>query len=156
MIESLFPNGPWHYLAGGLLIGSAVGMLYLLAGLVGGLSTFFSSTLSWASRLPALQQAKLLDSRSWRLAYAAGLILGGALFATSLGHFGASTRVPPLALLAGGVLIGFGARLSDGCTAGHGICGIAALRWPSLVAVITFLTTAIVVAQLAAHFGVLS
>ncbi len=155
MIETLFPNGPWHYLAGGLLIGSAIGALYLLAGLVGGLSTFFSASLSWVSRLPALQQAKLLDSRSWRLAYAAGLILGGALFAATLGHFGASTRVPPWLMLVGGLLIGLGARLSDGCTAGHGICGLASLRWPSLVAVITFLSTAIVVAQLAAHFGVL-
>jgi len=153
MIESLFPNGPWHYLAGGLLIGSAIGALYLLAGLVGGLSTFFSASLSWVARLPALQQAKLLESRNWRLAYAVGLILGGLLFAASLGHFGASTRVPPLFLLAGGVLIGFGARLSDGCTAGHGICGLASLRWPSLVAVITFLSTAIIVAQLVAHFG---
>jgi len=153
MIESLFPNGPWHYLAGGLLIGSAIGALYLLAGLVGGLSTFFSASLSWVARLPALQQAKLLESRNWRLAYAVGLILGGVLFAASLGHFGGSTRVPPLFLLAGGVLIGFGARLSDGCTAGHGICGLASLRWPSLVAVITFLSTAIIVAQLVAHFG---
>lgn len=155
MIETLFPNGPWHYLAGGLLIGTAIGALYLLAGLVGGLSTFFSASLSWVSRLPALHQAKLLDSRNWRLAYAAGLVLGGVLFAASLGHFGAGTRVPPWLMLAGGLLIGFGARLSDGCTAGHGICGLASLRWPSLLAVVTFLSTAIVVAQLAAHFGVL-
>lgn len=155
MIETLFPQGPWHYLAGGLLIGSAIGALYLLAGLVGGLSTFFSSTLSWVSRLPSLQQAKLLDSRGWRLAYAGGLVLGGAIFALTLGDFGASTRVPPWLLLVGGLLIGFGARLSDGCTAGHGICGLASLRWPSLLAVVTFLSTAIVVAQVVAHFGVL-
>ena len=156
MLETFFPNGPWHYLAGGLLIGSAIGALYLLTGLVGGLSTFFSSTLSWVSRLPSLQQTKLRTSRGWRLAYAAGLVLGGAIFATTLGNFGASTRVPHGLLLIGGVLIGFGARLGDGCTAGHGICGLASLRWPSLVAVITFLSTAILVAHAAVHFGVIS
>lgn len=155
MIDTLFPNGPWHYLAGGLLIGSAIGALYLFVGLIGGLSTFFSASLSWVSRLPTLRQPKLLESRDWRLAYAVGLVLGGVLFAASLGQFGASTRVPPLVLLAGGVLIGFGARLSDGCTAGHGICGLASLRWPSLVAVITFLSTAIITAQLVARFGLL-
>ena len=44
--------------------------------------------------------------------------------------------------------IGFGARLSNGCTSGHGICGLASLQLPSALAVVTFLATAILVANL--------
>ena len=55
-----------------------------------------------------------------------------------------TTAVPGWQLGVGGVLIGFGARLSDGCTSGHGICGLASLQLPSLLAVLTFLATALV------------
>jgi uncharacterized protein len=41
-------------------------------------------------------------------------------------------------LVVGGFLVGFGTRYAGGCTSGHGIYGLAALQWPSLVAVITF------------------
>ena len=56
-------------------------------------------------------------------------------------------------LLAGGVVAGFGARLANGCTSGHGICGLASLQWPSLLAVLTFLATAIVTARTVAAWG---
>ena len=80
MIEQLFPAGIAHYLIGGLAIGGAIGLLYLLTGLVGGMSTAFSSTLSYVSRLPHFRQEKLLASREWRLVYAAGLILGALIY----------------------------------------------------------------------------
>jgi len=64
-----------------------------------------------------------------------------------------TTEVPGWQLLAGGFIAGFGARLSNGCTSGHGICGLASLQIPSLGAVIVFLCTAIATAQLVAHFG---
>ncbi|MBL0892615.1 MAG: YeeE/YedE family protein, partial [Gemmatimonadaceae bacterium] len=44
--------------------------------------------------------------------------------------------------------VGYGARLSRGCTSGHGICGLASLNRPSLLAVCTFMLTAIVTANL--------
>jgi len=47
----------------------------------------------------------------------------------------------------GGLLVGFGARLSNGCTSGHGICGLGSLQLPSLVAVLTFMATAFVTAN---------
>ena len=66
---------------------------------------------------------------------------------------GVHTAVSWWQLLAGGFLAGFGARLSNGCTSGHGICGLASLQLPSALAVLTFLATAIVVANLVPLLG---
>jgi uncharacterized membrane protein YedE/YeeE len=152
MWPDLFPQGIIHYLVGGVMIGSAVALLFLLTGLVGGMSTVFSSSWSWLSREEGFRTPALLKSRLWRLVYAAGLILGGGL-SLLLGGETFITAVSPPKLLLGGILIGFGARLSQGCTAGHGICGLASLRGPSLVAVITFLATAIGTANLINWLG---
>ena len=80
MIDTLFPFGWGHYLAGGLFIGASVALLFLLTGLIGGMSSVFSSTWSWFSRQAYFQQPRYLGSRVWRLVFAAGLIGGGALW----------------------------------------------------------------------------
>jgi len=51
-------------------------------------------------------------------------------------------------LAVGGFIAGFGARMSNGCTAGHGICGMASLQAPSIASVAIFLATAMVTARL--------
>jgi uncharacterized membrane protein YedE/YeeE len=101
---------------------------------------------------PFFQQGRFVGTRGWRLAYAAGLVLGAAAYWLLFGE-AFQTAVPSWRLLVGGVLIGFGARLSNGCTAGHGICGLASLQLPSLLAVLTFLGTAILVAHLMLWLG---
>ena len=145
-----FPNGITHYLVGGLIIGVAVGLLYITTGLIGGMSTVYSSTWSYFSKQPFFQQQNLIGSRDWRLAYAAGLVLGGVIWLAWLGAGTWQTSVPMWQLGLGGFLVGFGARLSQGCTSGHGICGLASLRLPSLLSVLTFLATGISTAQLVA------
>ena len=65
--DTLFPFGWQHYLLGGLTIGAGVALLYLFNGWVGGMSTVFSSTWSFVSRKSFFQQARLVDSRHWRL-----------------------------------------------------------------------------------------
>lgn len=150
---SLFPLGWQHYLLGGLFIGAGVALLYLLTGLVGGMSTVFSSTWSFAVHRPFFQQARFTGSRGWRLVYAAGLVLGALLWWTAFSDgVPLSTGVPVWALLVGGFLVGYGARLGNGCTSGHGICGLGSLQWPSLLAVLTFMTTAFLTANLAARW----
>lgn len=150
---SLFPLGWQHYLLGGLLIGAGVGLLYLLTGLVGGMSTVFSSTWSYLVRRPFFQQARFTDSRQWRLVYALGLIVGAALWWLLLGNgTPGQTSVPVWQLLVGGFFVGYGARLGNGCTSGHGICGLGSLSWPSLLAVLTFMATAFITANLSARW----
>lgn len=151
-MQDFFPRGAAHYLAGGALLGLAVALAYALCGLVTGMSSFFSSTWSWFSRAAYFQQARFTSSRNWRLALAVGLVLGGALFVAG-GGTAPPTAVPAWRLLLGGFLAGYGARLSNGCTSGHGLCGLGALQLPSLVAVLTFLATAMLTAHAVAWMG---
>ena len=150
---SLFPLGWQHYLLGGLSIGAGVALLFVATGRIGGISTVFSSTWSFVIQRPFFQQARLVDSRGWRLVYMAGLALGALVWWLI---FSDSTRltttVPVWQLLVGGILVGYGARLGNGCTSGHGICGMSSLKLPSFLAVLTFMTTAFLTANLAARW----
>ena len=149
LIETLFPLGWQHYLLGGLTIGAGVAMLYLFNGWVGGMSTVFSSSWSYLFQRPFFQQARFLTSRHWRLVYAAGVALGALVWRFALaGGEAQHTSVPIWQLLLGGFLVGYGARLGNGCTSGHGICGLGALQLPSLGAVLTFMATAFLTANL--------
>lgn len=153
MIAHYFPNGLERYVIGGIFVGLGVSLLYLTTGRQGGASTFFSAAWSWFLRAPFFQQAFLIGTRQWRLVYAAGLILGGTLYAL----FGLpleSGQLPLWKYVVGGLLIGFGARLGGGCTSGHGICGMASLSPGSLLMVCAFLGTAIITALSLAALGV--
>ena len=153
LTNSLFPMGWQHYLLGGLIIGSGVSLLFLLTGRIGGMSTVFSSTWSYVVQRPFFQQARFVDSRSWRLVYAAGLVLGGLVWWLGLaGGVPQATAIPAWKLLVGGFLVGYGARLGNGCTSGHGICGLGSLHLPSLMAVLTFMATAFMTANLATRW----
>lgn len=151
MLTILFPTGWGHYLAGGLIIGMGVSLIYVVLGKAAGISTFFSAALSFIVNSAHFQSTALVDSRVWRLFYALGLIIGAGLW---LQFYGPTeelhTHVSVQKLLIGGVLVGFGARLSGGCTSGHGICGISSLSLGSLVAVFVFMCTAIITANLIA------
>jgi uncharacterized membrane protein YedE/YeeE len=154
MIETLFPNGVAHYLAGGLLLGAAMALVFVLTGAVSGMSTVFSSTWSFVSRAPFFQQARFTSTRVWRLVLAGGLLLGAFVWWAWLGPAGAMrTEVAWWQLLGGGFLAGFGARMSNGCTAGHGICGLASLQLPSALAVLTFIATAVITANAVLWIG---
>jgi hypothetical protein len=149
----LFPLGWAHYLAGGLTIGLGVALLFVLTGRIGGMSTVFSSTWSYLVKAPFFQQARFTDSRGWRLVYGAGLIVGAFLWWLGFGGGVAQyTAVPVWQLVLGGFFVGYGARLGNGCTSGHGICGLGSLQLPSLYAVLTFMGTAFVTANVAARF----
>ncbi len=149
-----FPAGWAHYLIGGVCIGLGVALLFTLTGLIGGMSSVYSSTWSYVVDRPFFQQPRLVKSRQWRLAYAAGLIAGAFVWWIIFAD-GArvAVAIPPWQLALGGVLVGYGARLSRGCTSGHGICGLASLKLPSLLAVITFMTTAFIAANVVARLG---
>ena len=152
-ISSLFPHGWPHYLLGGVLIGAGTALLFVLTGRIGGMSTVFSSSWSFVVRRAFFQQARFVDSRGWRLVYAAGLMLGALVW--WLGFAGGvreATAVPAWQLLVGGFFVGYGARLGNGCTSGHGICGLGSLQLPSLLAVLTFMATAFLTANLAARW----
>lgn len=150
----LFPNGWAHYLIGGLIIGVGVSLMYMFTGRTTGMSSVFTATWSYVSNRPFFQQPRYIGTRNWRLVLALGVFLGAALWWVLLGPAGGiATRLPWWQLLAGGILAGYGARKADGCTSGHGICGLASLSPTSLLAVLTFLATAIATANVVAALG---
>lgn len=143
----------WPFWAGGLAIGAFVVAMLVLSNKPLGVSTGFSD-LCAAAREPGAR-------RSWRLPFLLGIVLGGvaaAVLGTGIGSgsvgglveeaASSSHLTMALSLLGGGVLIGFGTRLADGCTSGHGIVGMAQLARSSMVATASFMATAFVVANI--------
>ena len=76
----MFPLGVTHYIAGGICIGLAVSLIFVLTGQVAGMSSVFSITWSWFSCLSHFQQPRLLESRVWRIYLAVGLVAGAAVY----------------------------------------------------------------------------
>jgi uncharacterized membrane protein YedE/YeeE len=151
----MFPLGIEPYLVGGVLIGLGVSLVYIFTGLHATQSSFFTTTLSWFSKFGKFQGEKELTERDWRLALALGVVSGAIIYTFTLSPTGIwITGVALWRLALGGLLVGFGTRLSNGCTSGHGISGLASLSRTSLYAVITFMAVGILTAHLLAFLGV--
>jgi len=136
---------PVSALIGGCLIGAAAGLLLWLDGRIAGVSGIFGG----------LPEARSGD-RAWRVAFLAGLILGPALCGAIVVQpvpFDVTSSIPILVIA--GLLVGFGTRLGNGCTSGHGVCGLARFSKRSLVATISFFAAAVVTVTVVRHlFGV--
>jgi uncharacterized membrane protein YedE/YeeE len=151
----MFPLGVFTYLFGGILIGIGVSQIFITTGLHATQSSFFATTLSFISKRPYFQQKSYLESRGWRITFALGVILGAFIYAITLSPEGFfTTSVQLWRIVLGGFLVGFGTRLSQGCTSGHGISGLASLSTTSLYAVITFIAVGIVTAVIVQALGV--
>jgi uncharacterized membrane protein YedE/YeeE len=120
-------------LAGGVLIGLAATLLLWLNGRVAGVSGILNGVIFPKS-----------GDIAWRAAFLLGLIVAGGFYMTFVP--GASlprTEYSRVALIVAGLLVGFGTRMGNGCTSGHGVCGLGRLSLRSFVAVVTFMATAI-------------
>ena len=120
-------------LAGGVLIGLSATVLLWLNGRVAGVSGILDGVLD---RTPG--------DVSWRLAFLTGLVVAAGLY-TALVPGAPVPRMdfPRAALVLAGLLVGIGTRMANGCTSGHGVCGLGRLSLRSLAAVATFMATAI-------------
>lgn len=148
MLNEIFPTGWVHFLIGGVLIGLGVSLMFVFTGRVVGLSSFYSASLSWVSKRAYFQNENHVSSRFWRTAVAVGLVLGALIWFVAFAEVTVqATNVSVYRLGLGGILVGFGARLSNGCTSGHGICGLSSLSLSSLLAVLVFMMCAIVTAS---------
>lgn len=120
---------------GGLLIGFAAGLLLLLSGRVAGVSGMVADVLGIADRGPRWSQAA-----SFVIGLPAGALLVASFSARP--DITVTTSVPLLVM--GGLLVGFGTRLGNGCTSGHGVCGLARLSRRSVAATFTFMAAGMV------------
>ena len=159
----LILNGltPIHWALGGAGIAAVTLTLLFVANRRLGISTSLEDLCSFVLPTPYFQRAAVVSGRTWRMPFAAGLVLGGFLSAIlagrwspiwALGIFDAQIGFGPAGKLAwmfaGGVFIGFGTRLAGGCTSGHGIFGMSNLERPSLLSTLAFMAGGIVTTQL--------
>ena len=131
---------PLSGLFGGALIGLAAAMLMLLCGRVAGVSGILGGALTSSA------------DRAWRLAFIAGLI-AAAIIAPLFGvpspaHLASSNLV---VFAVAGLLVGFGSRMGNGCTSGHGVCGFARLSTRSIAATVVFMVVAAATVALVRH-----
>jgi uncharacterized membrane protein YedE/YeeE len=151
----MFPLGIEPYLIGGIIIGIGVSIVYLTTGLHATQSSFFTTTLSWISKRIHFQKEKNRKERKWRVVLAIGVIIGALMYTLTLSPTDFwTTSVQLWRLVLGGLLVGFGTRLSGGCTSGHGISGLASLSKTSLYAVLVFMGVAIVTANMIQLLGI--
>jgi uncharacterized membrane protein YedE/YeeE len=131
----------WLALAGGVLIGLAATLLLWLNGRIAGVSGILNGVL-----FPGRGEV------AWRAAFLLGLVLAAcAYMALVPGAPQPRGDFPRWALVAAGLLVGFGTRMGNGCTSGHGVCGIARLSTRSLASVGVFMATAMATTFLWRH-----
>ena len=118
----------WGFV-GGLMIGFAASLYLLMNGRIIGISGIFG---------------ELVDGSGWgdwrdRVVFVAGLVAVPALLAWIIP--GTATHITGnwLVIIAGGALVGVGTRLANGCTSGHGVCGMSRLSFRSIVATVFYI-----------------
>ena len=126
--------------AGGVLIGLAAGGFHLATREIAGISGIVRGAMTG-------------PGRGWKLAFLAGLLATGVI-ASLLGVNSYAQGIEGeavLHLVPAGLLVGLGAGIGNGCTSGHGVCGLARLSPRSLTAVATFMLTAALTTFVARH-----
>jgi uncharacterized membrane protein YedE/YeeE len=137
---------PWASLAGGLLIGAATALYLLGNGRVAGIAGIV------ASPLRALLAGKSLRPEWNRLLFVAGLLVAPWLWRLFAPLPVAAVDVGPLALVLAGLLVGVGVRMGNGCTSGHGVCGLSRFSLRSLANVLAFMGAGFVTVFVLRHF----
>ncbi|HXW39687.1 MAG TPA: YeeE/YedE thiosulfate transporter family protein [Xanthobacteraceae bacterium] len=132
---------PMSAAIGGALIGLSAVLLMWLNGRIAGITGIAAGLIDPTSA-----------DRSWRAAFIAGLI-AAPLAASFVGYPLPVPQMPGslITVAVAGLLVGFGTRLANGCTSGHGICGIARLSVRSIIATAVFMVAAIVVVAVTRH-----
>ncbi len=123
-------------LVGGMLIGVSVSWMLVTQGRVVGISGIFGSLLEKSSR-----------KDFWRWAFLFGLIIGGLItqyfWPSLIGSMNFDNDLPQI--IVAGFLVGFGTTMGNGCTSGHGVCGISRLSPRSILATVSFIVAGVLV-----------
>ena len=137
---------PWLSLGGGMLIGAAAVLLMATNGRIAGISGLTSRIF-----------AKNTDgeARGVSALFVLGLLLAAPVWLLTSGAWPLQTVPSNIPLMAAaGLLVGFGAVFGNGCTSGHGVCGISRGSGRSIIATVAFMLTAAVTVFVVRHiFG---
>ena len=119
---------PFASLFGGVLIGLSAVLLMLINGRIAGVSGLVSRILVY----------KNINKNLWVFVFFVGLLIGPIFYSFLIGPIKSNSVVDAPWLILAGLLVGFGTFIGNGCTSGHGICGLSRFSIRSLVAVTTF------------------
>jgi uncharacterized membrane protein YedE/YeeE len=132
---------PMTSLAGGVLVGLAATMLLAIDGKIAGISGIVVGLLRPVAR-----------DTAWRATFVLGLVVGGAmLHAASPETVAFTVARSSGTIVSAGLLVGLGSRLANGCTSGHGVCGISRGSPRSIVATLVFMVTGACAAYVVGH-----
>lgn len=129
---------PWTALAGGLLIGLSAVLLVLGAGRIAGIAGIVGGALQ-ALLSPSAGLASTIKAQAMRLVFIAGLLVSPWLWQLVAPLPAAEQVSGSLGLIVAGLLVGVGVRMGNGCTSGHGVCGLSRGSFRSLVNVASFM-----------------
>lgn len=153
----------WSAWVGGIAIGLYAVVQFWLSNRQLGCSLAYGNIIGLISGLDFFHKGQFKELNNWRLWFILGVPLGGMLAAyTSSGSLTATWSMGQLydsmlpesewlkavMVTFGGILLGFGARLAGGCTAGHVISGGAQLNPPSIIAAVLFFIGGLFIVQL--------
>ena len=136
---------PWGALSGGLLIGTASALFLLGNGRIAGIAGVL------ASPLHALTNGQSLRPESTRLAFIGGLLVAPWAWQLFWPLPAAHVDVGWPGLVAAGLLVGVGVRMGNGCTSGHGVCGLSRFSVRSLANVLAFMGAGFATVALLRH-----
>ncbi len=129
---------PWASLAGGVVIGLATALYLLANGRIAGIAGIVSSPLR------ALMSGTSLRPDANRLLFVLGLLLAPWVWRGVAPMPAVVVDVGTAGLVAAGLLVGVGVRMGNGCTSGHGVCGLSRFSGRSLVNVLAFMAAGFV------------
>jgi uncharacterized membrane protein YedE/YeeE len=131
---------PWASLLGGMLLGVSATLLLLFNGKIAGISGIVGR----------IYKGRKGDT-SWRILFVLGMILGGVVSAKALNIVPSAMVVSTPLVLIAGLLVGIGTKLGNGCTSGHGICGMGRVSKRSIAATVTFMAVAMATTTIMLH-----
>lgn len=131
-------------LIGGGMIGLAAVWLAWTNGRIAGISGILGHLIELL-----VQQKR--EHFGWRVAFLIGLIGAPAVWSMLMALPQSVQQIGTMGLVIGGLLVGLGTRYANGCTSGHGICGLSRFSLRSLMAVCSFMGSAIVTVFIMRH-----
>jgi len=122
---------PLSAFTGGILIGFAVFVFFIFNGRMAGVSNIASNALTQSTDRPD------------NFLFLFGLILGPIIYSVFSGGVVSNMTNSYVLVVLGGLLVGVGTKIGNGCTSGHGICGISRFSLRSIIATLSFMITGI-------------
>lgn len=133
----------WLYgLAGGLVIGVAAALYLIVNGRIMGASGILGAAVDGTA-------GRTLPER---LVFIAALVAVPAVIAPMMGRAATHATGSTAVLVVAGLAVGIGTRLAQGCTSGHGVCGIPRLSVRSVVATLIYIAAGMATVLVARHF----